>query len=355
MKRQSKMSGIRKKNYICTLEKFIPDFIEFVREQFPDEDNRFITVGDISRFPYSSGEDCWHFDNWLAAAPVLLKGMIGAEKVVVHGLFSKFLIAYLALLFPLLKKCYWIVWGGDLYQYRNQSANIKNRLKEQFRRFVIPRIGFLVAFIPGDIALARKWYKAQGTHISCFTYPSNTVSIDFPETTVNKELTILVGNSADPENRHIEVLKALSEKVTELDKTKIIVPLSYGPKDHAQLVINYGTSLFGKSFVALTEFMERKSYINLLENCDIALFGHERQQAIGNTISLLGLGKKVHLSNNTVQWDFFKKNEIEVYDLKSIDLTKIPLASARNNAAKIRELFSKERLALDLKPIVTIE
>ena len=36
-------------------------------------------------------------------------------------------------------------------------------------------------------------------------------------------------------------------------------------------------------------------YLKILGKIDIAIFNHERQQAVGNITSLLGLGKKVYI------------------------------------------------------------
>ena len=340
--------------HICTLDKFIPEFIDFLRDEFPDSNNKIITIGDMIRYPYEPGKETIHFNSWLTAAPFLFRGIWGAKKVVVHGLFSNYLLIYLFLFFPFLKKCYWFIWGGDLYQFRYRNLSLKKRLKEQLRKFVISRFGFLVAFISGDIELARKWYSAKGEHVSCFMYPSNIVSIEVPKRKKTRQLTILVGNSADPENEHIKILQAIERKIKKTDNFRIVVPLSYGPKDHAQAVIDFGKSKFGKKFVALTNFMDRKKYIEFLDSCDVAVFGHKRQQAIGNTVALLGLGKKVYLTKNTVQWNFFLEHGIAVYDEAAINLHKISLATAERNSRKIQNLFSKERLTSDLKPIVTI-
>jgi hypothetical protein len=69
----------------------------------------------------------------------------------------------------------------------------------------------------------------------------------------------------------------------------------------------------------------------------------------------LGFGKKVYLFEDTAQWRFFTENDIEVYSLKNFDLTPIDPLVAERNSVKIKKLFSSERLASDLKPLVTLE
>lgn len=40
---------------------------------------------------------------------------------------------------------------------------------------------------------------------------------------------------------------------------------------------------------------------------------------MGNTITLLGLGKTVYMRSDTTQWQFFKEKEIVVGDVEAIN------------------------------------
>ncbi|WP_083234102.1 TDP-N-acetylfucosamine:lipid II N-acetylfucosaminyltransferase [Candidatus Marithrix sp. Canyon 246] len=75
----------------------------------------------------------------------------------------------------------------------------------------------------------------------------------------------------------------------------MFVPLSYGdPKGvYIKEVISTGTKIFGDKFIPMTEFMDFDKYLNFLGSINITIFNHNRQQAMGNTITLLGFGKKV--------------------------------------------------------------
>ena len=50
------------------------------------------------------------------------------------------------------------------------------------------------------------------------------------------------------------------------------------------------------------------------------MFNHNRQQAMGNTITLLGLGKKVYMRRGVAQWSFFESHKIKVFDIVNFDL-----------------------------------
>src|SRR5690606_3405679 len=101
------------------------------------------------------------------------------------------------------------------------------------------------------------------------------------DSTVN----ILVGNSADPSNNHLEILdKLLPYKDADI---QIYTPLSYGDQDHAKLVSEYGKKLFSEKFSPVTDFMKEENYLNFLCSIDIAIFNHKRQQGMGNITTLL--------------------------------------------------------------------
>jgi hypothetical protein len=182
-------------------------------------------------------------------------------------------------------------------------------------------------------------------------YLSNIPSYNISKTKIsmsnhNKNHVFMqVGNSADPSNNHIEILDKIKKDINKNEKIKIICPLSYGKKDHAKKVIQYGKKLFGKNFVPLKKFMDLKTYNKLQSNIDIAIFNHQRQQAMGNILTLLYLGKKVYIRDDIVTWDFMQKNDIKVFsfnNLKNNLLKKIDINVAKDNRKKINSRFNLE-------------
>lgn len=109
--------------------------------------------------------------------------------------------------------------------------------------------------------------------------------------------------------------------------------------------------LFGDKYEALTEHLLYDDYIDFLGKIDIAIFNHKRQQAMGNTISLLGLGKKVYMRSDVTQWAFFKIYGIKVYDIDQLEITTIPEKHLMANKAKVKNLFSEQRLICQLTEI----
>lgn len=338
--------------HVANLDKFIPPFIAFVNENFDAKRHSFLVLGNNKKHPVLEQKNLRICRPTLAGLLKyygrLFKDAQCAEKIILHGLFDIRLVILLSMMPWVLKKCYWVIWGGDLYSYKTPKPRKRDKIKEAFRAFVIKRLGYLVSYIPGDVELARKWYKVKGKHKECLMYLSNIVDDKFIEKVsqlnklTSKTINIVVGNSADPSNNHIEILKKLT--VYKKHDIRLIVPLSYGDNKHAGKVISYGYQEFGDKFEPLNDFMPLDDYLQILYSADIAIFNHERQQAMGNTISLLGMGKTVYMREGVSQLEFLESLGIELRKLDDFDLSCLPVESKKNNQKIVREYFSKRQL-----------
>jgi dTDP-N-acetylfucosamine:lipid II N-acetylfucosaminyltransferase len=339
------MSKSDKIVHICNLDKFIPPFIDFIEEHFDDFETRhvFWVRGDNEKFPYRPRKN-------IINAPVgrlrsmfsYIKSVNSADKIILHGLFHADQIRLFSVMPWLHKKCYWVIWGGDLYSRQLAKRTLRWRINEVFRRWMIPRIGHLVTHVDGDIERVREWYKAKGQWHECFMYTSNLFK-DVPcAPKTDSTINILVGNSADPSNNHLEILDKLQPyKGTDI---QIYAPLSYGNQDHAKIVSKYGKNLFSEKFSPLTDFMQAEKYSDFLCSIDIAFFNHKRQQGMGNMVALLGQGKKVYLSSCTSSWCFFKSHGLHTFDINEIDLSPLEKSLSLENSRKIGAYFSESNL-----------
>lgn len=346
--------------HVCILDKFIPPFIQFLDQEFADFSSKhFIIVkGDRVRYPIGGYANAIHCKsgkvNRIFAFLRIGKYMHKADKIILHGLFDQDIVRLLALMPWLAKKCYWVMWGGDLYAYSRKRKKIREHIDEFMRRLVISRIGHLVTYIKGDYQLAEKWYGATGKYHECLMYTSNTFDERIAKNAgsnlaANGTTNILVGNSADPSNNHIEALEKLLPYRNQ--DINIFVPLSYGDEAHARYVEDIGRRWFGEKFFPLTEFMPFDDYIKLLGGIEIAIFNHNRQQAMGNTITLLGLGKKIFMRNDVSQWDFLRDLDIIVFDINDLNINKLDSACSSDNMYKVQKFFSKETLKNQLSSI----
>lgn len=244
-----------------------------------------------------------------------------------------------------------MIWGGDLYTHEIALKDWRWKKNEFFRRFVIKRLGYLITYVPGDVALARLWYGAKGKYHECLMYTSNIYrELVIPPKTGSK-VSILVGNSGDPTNNHLKIFSNLLAYKNE--NITIYCPLSYGgiSGSYAKQVAAKGAALFGDKFVALTEFMPFSEYLEFLGQIDIAIFAHQRQQGMGNTITLLGLGKKVYMRSDVNQWLFFKNLGINIFDFNKFDLATFDQVQEQTNTLLIKKYFSKEILVDQLRKV----
>lgn len=319
------------------MDKFIPDFIKFIDKNFNPQDHSFILFGDIKKFPVEPRPGIIYARRFRRITALIQ--MIRAQRVILHGLYYKKFTRVLQFFPNLLKKCFWVIWGSDLYAYQKHS---RHDSYERARAKVIGKMGNFITHVHGDYLLAHEWYSASGHYHPCFAYPSNTFKELRLPPIHKKHITILAGNSAAKSNEHEDLFEKLYPFRNE--NIVIICPLSYGDASNAQVISKLGNELFGDKFIPLLEMQPLEEYQKLLANVDIAIFAHKRQQAMGNTISLLGLGKKVYLRTNVTSWTVFADRNITTFDFDDFSYEPIEDSVARNNIEQIRFHFSESML-----------
>lgn len=335
-------------------EKFIEPYISFIEKNFDIDNHYFIYLEGKSEkiFPIKNRKNILTIKNlkeFLLKQQTIKSLINNSEKIFIHGLYKWYFIIYLSFFKHLLKKVYWIIWGSDLYIYNNRNKSIKNYIFEVFRKKIIKKIGNVITYIKGDYELAQKWYHTNGKYHECFMYPSNLYKDYSIKDKRHATINIQLGNSADLTNKHIEVLNTLL-KYKDKD-IKIYTPLSYGDQTYAKEVIKKGKELFGDKFIALTEFIPFEQYLEFLSEIDIAIFAHKRQQAMGNIITLLGLGKKIYMSNDITPWQLFNNIDVKIYDVENIELDLINDDVRQHNQNRIKEYFSKENYLKQLNKL----
>lgn len=336
-------------------EKFIAPFIAFIKEHFDFEEHFFILVGgaspEIIKLP--SYENVLYLDNsydskwnYFKCSKLLKQYTTNADKIILHSLFSNYKNLFLFFNKDLLIKCYWMIWGGDLYKYKFAKRNLKFKILEFLRKVVIKNIYCITTTVPGDYKLAQDWYGTNAIYIENLMYPSHIYrKIPRIDTSKTKDNTIhiQIGNSADLTNNHVEILhKLLKYKNKDI---KIYVPLSYGDQIYAEKVIIIGKELFEDKFIPMMNFMTFNEYNNYMSSIDIAIFNHDRQQAMGNIIGLLSLGKKVYLKSSVTPYPYFQNLGLKIFDSKQeISIDKIDKESSAKNIDITTSFFSYKTL-----------
>lgn len=245
-------------------------------------------------------------------------------------------------LFPwLISKITWIIWGGDVYQYRKEKVSLTDRLYEICRRRIIKRIKRIASFIPGDFEIIRKTYNTKAEYLqSMYPLPVDFLHYSKPETDrQERPLRILAGNSGNPSNLHAEILEKL-EPLRDSD-IKIYCPLSYsGNSGYVKSVTERGKEIFGDKFIAITKLVDPGQYLELLYDTDVAIMNHDRQQGLGNILPLLYFCKKVFLKSGTTTFKYLESTGCTVFDISAISVFDASLFDKeKNKLEKNREII----------------
>ena len=103
------------------------------------------------------------------------------------------------------------------------------------------------------------------------------------------------------------------------ENIRIYIPLSYGvDRDYANSVKEYANKLFGNKAICIFREMNPENYIRFLWSIDVAYFLLERQAALGNLMRLIYMGKRIYLPSNTVMYDFFRSQDIDIADANTV-------------------------------------
>ncbi len=140
----------------------------------------------------------------------------------------------------------------------------------------------------------------------------------------SEPLKILLGNSSDPNGNQIDALHYLKHKVKA--DCDVYSFLSYGDEDGKEWTLDYAKKHWGGRFHAVTDFMDKATFVRYLNGMDIVMMFHNRQQAEGNIMIALSLGKPVFMKPQNPQYDMLKRMGVEsVYDVRqmhTVDLRK---------------------------------
>lgn len=320
--------------HVMILDKFLAPFIDFVDENFGRDNHHYVFITS-EKYEYGLTPEhkveFLHTDNDIFIT--LLKYMKMAKKIILHGLWRDKVDILLYFNKKLLKKCYWVMWGGDFY-FPEKQTWFRNQIIKNIRNFITLNIY--------DFEYVKNKYFTFGTLWKCPFYPKNLFK-EISTFKVNQKLKILVGNSATITNRHEEIFNLLTN--LENKEFEIYCPLSYGDKIYANKIIQLGKLLFKNDFHHIDTLLTPQDYLDFLETIDLAIFNHNRQQGGGNIISLLGLGKTVYLNRENNMYDLFKNMNLIFYSIEDLSngiLKLIDQNAKFNNISIVHDNYSEK-------------
>lgn len=350
-------------------------FVEYVNINFSFQEHRFVFISKNElKYISETNNVLIYKSNSIYSSIRIIKKLLKQYKP--EKLFLHFLSDLN--LFPILfatKKTlvYWIVWGGDIYSYVDwelydeetksiigtvsTKRNIKGSVLMILRKFAVKKVNY-IGINETEFFIIRKYFKTNAKRIN-FKYPNpiqfanqkNEIALSDTQRTSK---IILLGNSGDPTNNHIAILKKLKNLACNY---KVIVPLSYGSnKEYIQAVQMIGCELLGQHFVPLLDFMLPDEYLKLLSTVDVAIMNHYRQQAAGNLRILLSQGKKVYLNEINPLYQYYIDEGVHLSKLDEYTFEKSFFDDysdeiKEKNRKAIQALYSQDKIYVYMKEL----
>lgn len=243
--------------------------------------------------------------------------------------------------FPKYVKVVWLAWGYDLYcntyplikldLYRTfTKKELEREKKYHVKRFIkdiiikilpykkwmlhkaINRVDYFSGILPVEYQLMSRFPFFHAKEIRFVYYDEGEFPEDAP---IVKGNNIMIGNSGDPTNNHLDIFEIL--KQYDLEDRNIYVPLSYaGTLKYREKVKEVGLRYWGEHFKPITKFLPLQEYSKMISSCGYRIFGHERQQAVGNIEIGLRSGCTVFLSETSIAYKFYEKMGINIYTIQ---------------------------------------
>ncbi len=367
-----------------TDDKFIDDLISVMEYTKGCHNHTYAIVSEIEGYDFTYIKSK---EKVIIIRPCdFIKSLSGYDVIVLHGLRAG-AFDFLNKM-PHSIKVVWFSWGYDLYTtpckrypfikiplYRPLTkgatrSNLRGYLADLHVEFnyhrdkrsirkAISRIDYFSGVIPQEYELMTEnsFFRAKQLHFHYFSLNDEVseINIKNPLPTGNN---ILIGNSGDPTNNHLDAFQYL--KGIDLADKKIYVPLSYGgTQRYLRKVKSVGKEYWGDKFVPLDTFLPYNEYCKIVSSCSNVVMFHERQQAMSNIRQGLWNGCKVFLSSSGLAYRYYDSLGLQVLSVQHELNTKMidkPLSSleVEKNRTKMIGAVSLTHFINDIRQMYEI-
>jgi hypothetical protein len=201
-------------------------------------------------------------------------------------------------------------------QFMTRRENRKKRKLDDLNILqAIHKMNYVGHFLPLEVESHIKTINKKIQWINWNYWGENNLTHVLPALDGNKSvLKILVGNSADYFNNHLDAFDLLHKALSNVENYEILVPLNYGGnKAYVQEVCAVGKSKFGERFTPLLSFMNSEEYHSLIHTVQVGFYMNIRSQAAGNINWLLGNGKIVFMHRKSPLYLEYKSAGMKIF------------------------------------------
>ena len=235
-------------------------------------------------------------------------------------------------------------WKEGKYTLPAKLKNVLVNTHKYSFAHALKNIDVFVPVIQEEIEVLREFnisFKNAPYTYGCLEYYLTNLQKENVLSTNN----ILIGNSADPTNNHVDVFKKIAN--FNYGNRLIYVPLNYGGnKAYIDFVVEQGNSYFKENFKPILNFLPLKEYNNIVSSCGFLMFNHVRQQGVANIISLGYLGAKLFLNKRSPVYKYYKDLGIDVnaiQDIAEVQLnSNLTINGFKNNQKLFSDIYSKK-------------
>lgn len=224
-------------------------------------------------------------------------------------------------------------------------------------RAVIRGMDHWIHFLPEELQWVEKELGVSRPRL-WFTYVmiQDFIGSELFPLYVSDSKNILIGNSSSFASNHLEVIHRLAGRLE--GDCRVIVPLSYGNKQYGAYVTQQGKKLLGSQFQPLVELIPRAQYNEILLSCPVVVMNHYRQQGLGNILTALWMGARVHLNEGVSTYAFLKREGVHVFTMEDfyanevnglLQVSRLPQTLADENRALLSGIFGKENVARQIR------
>lgn len=196
--------------------------------------------------------------------------------------------------------------------YESHVHKSKEREQEDLFHSTMRRIDYIVPVYDTEMELLKeipslkaKFFPFQYTK---WHLKDNYITLNFEDSK-----SILLGNSADPTNNHIDVINLLQKRnITN----HLYIPLAYGREDYKNHIRDYVENNKIDAYIQ-NSMIPYEEYLKHLNDCRIAIMPHMRQQASDTIHISLLRGCKVFMYKGSIGYKYFRSKGFIVFSIEN--------------------------------------